>query len=88
VFKGKEISDETSYEDSVDENSKITSLRKIIGELPEKYAEIITLIDLQEMKYEEAAEILELSKSAVRSRISRAREKLSEIILKNKRLFI
>ncbi len=43
--------------------------------------EIITLIDIEGMKYEEAAELLGVPVGTVRSRISRAREHLKKIIL-------
>ncbi len=62
-------------------------LKSLINKLSQKYKEVIILVDLQEKTYEEVAEILEISIPALKSRLFRAREKLTEITLKNKKLF-
>jgi RNA polymerase sigma-70 factor (ECF subfamily) len=69
----------------VEEQKKL--LKHIISKLSQKYQEVIILVDLQEKSYEEVAEILEISIPALKSRLFRAREKLTEITLKNKKLF-
>ncbi len=51
-------------------------------ELGENEREIITLIDIEGMKYEEASKLLNVPVGTVRSRISRARSHLKDIIMK------
>ena len=47
--------------------------RTLLDELPDVYRSIITLIDLQEMDYTEAAQILQVPLGTVKSRLARAR---------------
>ncbi|MCC7496385.1 MAG: sigma-70 family RNA polymerase sigma factor [Bryobacterales bacterium] len=49
------------------------ALRKAIAELPEIYRSVVLLRDLEEMTTEEAAEILDLSIDAVKTRLHRGR---------------
>jgi RNA polymerase sigma-70 factor (ECF subfamily) len=49
---------------------------RMIGRLPEKYASILSLRDLQGRSYEDIAEILNLSPGTVNSRLHRARKLL------------
>jgi len=73
--------------DEID-SEKRKNIRKLIGMLPVKYKEVITLIDLQELSYDEVAGILGISKSAMRSRLFRAREELAKLARENKDLFL
>jgi len=70
------------------EEEKNRNLRKLIGMLPDNYEEIITLIVLLEMSYEEAAEFLVIPVGSVKSRFSRAKEKLIKMVKENVELFI
>lgn len=51
-------------------------VRRAVLSLPEHYREVVTLCDLEEMAYEEAAAMLECPVGTVRSRLNRAREML------------
>ena len=51
----------------------IESVRKAILSLPAKYREVVVLCELQEVSYEETAEILGCAIGTVRSRLHRAR---------------
>jgi RNA polymerase sigma-70 factor, ECF subfamily len=53
-------------------------VRRAVLSLPEKYREVVTLCDLEEMEYERAAAILECPVGTVRSRLNRARAMLAE----------
>jgi RNA polymerase sigma-70 factor, ECF subfamily len=51
----------------------IESVRKAILSLPAKYREVVVLCELQDVSYEETAEILGCAIGTVRSRLHRAR---------------
>jgi RNA polymerase sigma-70 factor (ECF subfamily) len=55
----------------------ITSVRKAVLSLPERYREAVVLCDLQEMTYEEAAAIVGCAVGTVRSRLHRGRTLLA-----------
>ena len=52
-----------------------------IALLPASYKEVIILADLEEMKYQEIADALDIPIGTVMSRLSRARKQLREHIL-------
>lgn len=62
-------------------------VREALAELNDKYREIITLFDIEEMRYEEIAEILKCPVGTVKSRLNRARAELKKKLLKNKEHF-
>ncbi len=82
-LKGKLVlmSQQTSF---VPEEYRKDAKKEIIWRgmdlLKDREREIITLVDIYGLKYEEVAEILGIPIGTVRSRISRARERLKEII--------
>lgn len=49
--------------------------------LPEDQRAVIVLRDFQQLPYDEIAEVLEISEGTVKSRLSRAREKMKNILL-------
>ena len=51
-----------------------------LGRLPAEQREVLILAAVEEMKYEEIAEILDIPVGTVMSRLSRAREKLRRIV--------
>ncbi len=51
----------------------IESVRKAVLSLPSKYREVVVLCELQEVSYEETAEILGCAIGTIRSRLHRAR---------------
>lgn len=57
------------------------NIKSAIRMLPDKYIPIIVLKDMEGLKYEEIAEVLHISVGTVKSRISRAREKLRDILV-------
>lgn len=60
----------------------VSRVRKAVASLPENYREAVILCDLEEMSYEEAAEVMACPVGTVRSRLHRGRaillEKLEE----------
>jgi RNA polymerase sigma-70 factor (ECF subfamily) len=53
-------------------------VRRSVLSLPERYREVVTLCDLEEMEYEQAAAMLHCPVGTIRSRLNRAREMLAE----------
>ncbi|MFQ5853158.1 MAG: sigma-70 family RNA polymerase sigma factor [Candidatus Binatia bacterium] len=51
-------------------------VEEALRELPEDYRTAIMLVDIEELSYEEAAEVVECAVGTVRSRVSRARRML------------
>lgn len=54
------------------------ALAVAIGELPEKYRNIIVLREYEDLAYDEIADVLDCSKGTVESRLFRARARLKE----------
>ncbi len=71
----------------LEQKERMRLLREGLDELPEEMRQIIVLRDMRGMSYEEIAETLELPLGTVKSRVSRAREKLSGILQKSSELF-
>ena len=61
---------------------KSTPALDAVSELPEKYKAVVILYHLEEMSIDEIASALSLSPSAVKMRLSRAREMMREILTK------
>lgn len=55
-------------------------VRDSIAELPEPYRAVLLLRDIEELNTEEAAEALEISPAAVRTRLHRARQALKSLL--------
>ena len=49
-------------------------------ELPDKYKDVVLCVYYQEMSVEEAACALEIAVGTVKSRLSRARQKIKELL--------
>ena len=60
---------------------KIKKIRELIESLPDDLRDIIIMRDLNDLSYQEIAESLDIEIGTVKSRISRAREKLKKHIL-------
>ena len=53
---------------------------ELVRNLPQKYKAVIHLFYYEEMSIKEIAEVLELKESNVRARLTRARQKLKEVL--------
>lgn len=67
------IDHNAAVEEIVQLNEFSTNLYALLDELPEVYRSILIMVDLQEMDYTEAAEILKVPLGTVKSRLVRAR---------------
>ena len=59
---------------------KQADVRKAIEKLPDAYREVIVLREFEELSYEQIAQVLDCPSGTVMSRLSRAREKLKEML--------
>ncbi len=83
--EGFDIPDEnisSSPEKKALQNEKIQKLREAIDKLSDEHREIIILRDINDYSYDEISRILGLEEGTVKSRLSRARENLRKILLK------
>lgn len=71
----------------LEEKERLRLLREALSLLPADMREMIALRDMQGKSYDEIAEILNLPLGTVKSRINRAREKLSLILKNSSELF-
>ena len=59
-----------------EDNLKVRDLASALDKLPYEYREVLLLIGLEQMSYEEAAQVLCIPLGTVMSRLSRGRERL------------
>ena len=60
--------------------AKQAEIRKAIEKLPDAYREVIVLREFEELSYEQIAQVLDCPPGTVMSRLSRARERLREML--------
>ena len=68
----------SSVQDSIEQSEFSQHLHQLIDELPAAFRTVLTLVDLHELDYAEAAESLKIPIGTVKSRLARARLKISE----------
>jgi len=68
----------------VEGNEFSDNLYKMISELPSSYRNVLTLIDMQELDYSTAAEVLNIPIGTVKSRLARARDQMRRKLQENK----
>lgn len=76
------IPDRRNPEAVLDKAELKSQVWKAIGQLPEKFREIIILSHFQEMSYDQISHVLEIPRGSVMSRLYYARLKLREILEK------
>ena len=59
---------------------QLRELERALGELPEEQREVILLVGLEGMSYDQAAAILNVPVGTIRSRLSRGREALRKLL--------
>lgn len=67
-----------SVQTTVEQNEDARRLYRLIDELPDVYRSVLTLIDLYDLDYPEAARILRVPLGTIKSRLARARLQLRE----------
>lgn len=71
--------EETGFE-AVEKKQDHKIIKEVVMELPDKYKEVVLCVYYQEMSVEEAAYTLEIAVGTVKSRLSRARQKIKELL--------
>lgn len=71
----------------LEQKERMTVLRESLQKLSEDARQLIILRDMRGMSYEEIAQTLSLPLGTVKSRMNRAREKLSALLNENSELF-
>ena len=70
------LADPASVQGTVEQKEFSDSLYRMLDELPDAYRSVITLIDVQEFDYEEAARALGVPVGTIKSRLARARDQM------------
>ncbi len=83
-----EIADTTvNIEKQIEDAERNKVLKMALDELKTEYKEIIILRDIQNLSYDEISNNLDISLGTVKSRLSRARNTLKNILLQDKEPF-
>jgi RNA polymerase sigma-70 factor (ECF subfamily) len=61
-------------------------IQRAISSLPPVQRAVLTMVDVQGLSYEEAAEASDVSLGTVKSRLSRAREAVRHLLLQHREL--
>ncbi len=75
IFKTSEDGESTLLDKETKKN-----IKDLVAELPEKLRIAIILVDLEEMCYDDAAEIMGISLTALKARVFKGRRKLVKIV--------
>lgn len=81
------VDENNTAERHLENNELKRNLSRAIQSLPEEMRAAVVLRDIQGFSYEEIANVLSTNVGTVKSRISRGREKLREILSRNQELF-
>jgi RNA polymerase sigma factor (sigma-70 family) len=68
-------------EEEIERRDLSENIKRLIKKLPENYRTVLTLFYLQQVKYEEIAEIMDIPLGTVKTYIHRARLRLRDLIL-------
>jgi len=74
-----------SVESTIEQNEAVREVYQWLSELPEGFRSVITLIDLYEYDYSEAAEALNIPVGTVKSRLARARLQMQKKLREHKK---
>lgn len=81
--------DENIYDGKLEEEDyTYDEILSFIQELPDRYRQVFNLYVIEEFSHQEIAEMLDISVGTSKSNLSRAREKLKELIKKNNNIRI
>ena len=67
-----------SVQEKVEQNELSKDIYKMLDELPDVYRSVLTLVDVNELDYSEAAQALKVPIGTIKSRLARARLQMKE----------
>jgi RNA polymerase sigma-70 factor (ECF subfamily) len=67
--------------DLFDQLDVLPALRLALDDLPDQFRDVVTLVDVEDQSYDDAARVLGVPKGTVRSRLFRARRLLQERLI-------
>jgi RNA polymerase sigma-70 factor, ECF subfamily len=76
----------SSVQNIVEHNELSKDIYKLLDELPDVYRSVMTLVDLYELDYTEAAQALKIPVGTVKSRLARARLQMKEKLVRGMNL--
>jgi RNA polymerase sigma-70 factor, ECF subfamily len=79
-FDPQEVIDRSAEDGDQERKMELKMVGRVIEQLPAKRREILLLICVQGLSYEEVAEKLDIPVGTVRSRLSRARSQLQDLL--------
>ncbi|MBS2967528.1 sigma-70 family RNA polymerase sigma factor [Metabacillus sp. KIGAM252] len=65
-----------------EQKEQATAIRQILEKLPVKYREVIIMMYYQDLTTKEIAEVLKIPEASVRTRLRRAKDKLTPLLQK------
>lgn len=74
------IADDCDVAAEAEENDLVGRIKDILEEIPEVYRLPVVMRDVDELSYAEIAEVLKISEGTVKSRISRGREMIRQLM--------
>ena len=86
VFIEQLVDPEMPIEEQIERTELRSSLQRHLEDLPDKYREMIQLVDVLELDYHEAAQVLGVPIGTVKSRVARGRLLLRNEIVRNPEL--
>ncbi len=72
------VNSPASPDEQLDQRQRVEAVRRLIDQLPEVQRTIIELRDIEGLRYDEIANITELSETQVKVYLHRARKKIKE----------
>lgn len=78
-----ETDEESDNEEEAYEDHSYEEILSFVQQLPDRYRQVFNLYVIEECSHQEISEMLDISVGTSKSNLSRAREKLKELIKKN-----
>lgn len=83
-----EVDDGLTQDEEAYEDHSYEEILAFVQQLPDRYRQVFNLYIIEEYSHQEIAEMLNISVGTSKSNLSRAREKLKELIKKNNNITI
>ena len=75
--------DDPAPEELVEKHEREQLIHGLLQHLPEEHRQVLTLVDMEDMDYQEAAETIGVPIGTIKSRLARARGRFRQLLLEN-----